>query len=341
MTERYLIVGLGNPGKKYAETRHNVGFWVIDELAKRHAITNFNSERKALVADGLIKNRRVLLVKPQTYMNLSGEAVRALIDFYKPPIENLMVVYDDMDTALGTLRLRKTGGHGGQNGMRNIILHLGTRDFARVRYGIGRPPGKMQGVDYVLQKFYGDDAITAQQTVERAADAVELWLQEGIDIAMSRYNGDSSDAQAANKPAPDAQLQLAERAHELNPHDPKPLEQLARVYKQLRRLDDAVDAHLKLAAIYEANGKGKAALAELERVAGMQPQRTDIQSQLAHGYEASGNSKRAAGRWLKLAAYHESQGNAEAMALALDEALRINPQHPKALEMRAKLASPE
>ncbi len=189
MTTRFLIVGLGNPGKKYETTRHNIGFWVIDELARRWNIAPFKSERKALVADGTIRDKRVLFLKPQTYMNLSGQAVRAACDFYKLAPEDLIVSHDDLDIPLGTLRLRKTGSAGGQNGIKDIIRHMGTQDFKRVRCGIGRPPGRMDPAAYVLQPFGGDDAITAQLIVARAADAIETWLKEGIDTAMNRYNG--------------------------------------------------------------------------------------------------------------------------------------------------------
>lgn len=190
MSERYLVVGLGNPGKDYAQTKHNVGFWTIDELARRHGYTfGSKAERKALTSDGLIAGKRVLLAKPQTYMNLSGEAVRQLVDFYKIELENVIVISDDLDLPLGTLRLRKDGSHGGQNGVRSIIQHLGTQNFARVRLGIGRPPGKMPAAAYVLQGFKGDDEITMRQVVDRAASAVEIWLREGIDLAMTRSNG--------------------------------------------------------------------------------------------------------------------------------------------------------
>ncbi|GAB4313219.1 MAG: aminoacyl-tRNA hydrolase [Phototrophicales bacterium] len=186
---RYLVVGLGNPGVRYEKTRHNIGFWVVDELARRWNASNFKTERKALVADATIKNQRVLLIKPQTYMNLSGEAVRAIIDFYKLDIENLIVIHDDLDVDFGVLRIRKGGSAGGQNGVKNIIQHLHTQDFKRIRCGIGRPPGRMDPADYVLEPFKGDQEITARLMVDRAADAVETWLSDGIDIAMNRYNG--------------------------------------------------------------------------------------------------------------------------------------------------------
>jgi PTH1 family peptidyl-tRNA hydrolase len=189
MSERYLIVGLGNPGKKYETTRHNLGFRVVDELARRYGLTFGKTERRAVTADGVIREKRVLLVKPQTYMNASGEAVRSLMDFYKIPVESLLVIGDDLDLPLGTLRLRMKGGAGGQRGLKNILQHAGTNDVNRVRLGIGRPPGKMDPGAYVLKPFSGDDAITAQIMVDKAADAVETWLTEGVERAMTRHNG--------------------------------------------------------------------------------------------------------------------------------------------------------
>jgi PTH1 family peptidyl-tRNA hydrolase len=189
MPGRFLIIGLGNPGKEYERTRHNMGYFVADELARRWTLSFGRSERRARVADGMIRDRRVLLAKPQTYMNLSGEAVRSLVDFYKIELNEIIVISDDLDIPLGTLRVRAGGGHGGQNGVRSIIQHLGTQNFARVRLGIGRPPGRMAPADYVLRPFAGDDAILAAQVVDRAADAVETWLQVGIELAMTRHNG--------------------------------------------------------------------------------------------------------------------------------------------------------
>lgn len=189
MSNRYLIVGLGNPGRKYANTRHNIGFMVIDELARRYAITKFKNERRAAVGDGMISEKRVMLVKPQTYMNRSGQAVRALLDFYKLEPADLLVIHDHLDIPLGTLRIRSGGGAGGQNGIKDIINHLGTQEFARIRCGISRPPGSMNAADYVLQPFTKDEAITAERVIDRAADAVESWLTVGLDNTMNRYNG--------------------------------------------------------------------------------------------------------------------------------------------------------
>lgn len=342
MSGKYLIVGLGNPGNKYSQTRHNVGFWVIDELAKRYQFSDFTKERKALVSTGRIKGKSVILAKPQTYMNASGEAVRALVDYYKIDIENFIVVSDHLDLPLGILRLRNTGGHGGQNGVRSIIKHLGTKDFARVRFGISRPPGKMNPADYVLQKFAGDDVILAQQVMETAANAVEHWLEEGIDLTMSRYNGDVKDNGTEGKEEkddPKEQLTIAQRAHELKPKDPKPLQEMVKLYKRLRQLDDAARCHLLLAEIYSERGKEKKMLHEWEMAVKVRPMLIEVREEIARHYEAQENNKRATQTWVKLAEYHEKEGDIEAALLVLDEALRINPQHSKALDLQEKLAN--
>lgn len=338
MSNKYLIVGLGNPGRQYATTRHNAGFWVVGELARRHNLTKFTEERKALTADGVIAGRRVLLAMPQTYMNLSGESVRALVDFYKIDLDKLIVIYDDMDLPVGTLRLRRDGGHGGQNGMRNIILHLGTKEFARVRYGIGKPPGRMAAKDYVLQGFSGDEAILAQQVVEKAADAVESWLAVGLEAAMQRFNGEVTEGKNTAKKDPDAkvQLELAERAHELNPKDPRPLEQMAALYKKLRRLDDAARAHLLLGELHRANGDDKQWLFQWGQAVKVRPGLVDVREEIALAYEEQDNPKRAVQTWIALAQYQHNEGDNESAIASLEEALRLNPQHPKAQELLRK-----
>lgn len=189
MSDRYLLVGLGNPGSKYEHTRHNVGFRTVEELARRYGLTFGKTERKAQSADGMIRERRVLLAKPQTFMNLSGEAVRALVDFYKIAPSHILVITDDMDIPLGTLRMRKSGSAGGQNGVKSVLQHMGTQEINRLKLGIGRPPGRMDPAAYVLEPFKGDDEITARLMIDRAADAAEAWLHDGVDLAMSRYNG--------------------------------------------------------------------------------------------------------------------------------------------------------
>lgn len=184
-----LVVGLGNPGAEYRATRHNVGFEVIDELARRQGLDQWRESFESLTAKVTGGRETVLLAKPLTYMNESGVAVRGLIDFYKIDINKLIVAADDLDLPLGTLRLRNGGGDGGQRGVRSIIQHLGTREFARARCGIGRPPGQMDPAAYVLRPFMGDDIINAQIMVEHAADAVETWLTDGLELAMTRHNG--------------------------------------------------------------------------------------------------------------------------------------------------------
>lgn len=338
MVERFLIVGLGNPGRKYEKTRHNVGFWVVEELAKRHGMADTaRTERKAIVTDGTIKGKRVILAKPQTYMNLSGESVRSLLDFYKLDLDHLIVIHDDLDTPLGSLKIRKKGGHGGNNGMRNIIQHVGTQEFARVRFGIGRPPGRMKAVDYVLQAFHGDDAILSQQVTEKSADAVEVWLTDGVEEAMSRFNGDIDKKNEAPKMSAKEELALYERAHELAPTDPKPLEKLIGTLKRIGKLDRAAAMHLKLAEIFDGNGQMAKARTQREKAVSILPELVEVQEQIARSYEAQNNSKKAVNRWLTLARYYEERAETVNVITVLEEALRVNPQHPKALEMQATL----
>lgn len=194
MPDLYLIAGLGNPGPRYANTRHNIGFRVLDQLAARHNLTFSKTEQRAQVTTGMILGQRVLLAKPMTYMNLSGDSIAPLARFYKIPPERILIVCDDLDIPLGTLRLRKSGSSGGQNGMKHIIEQLGTQDINRVRFGIGRPPGRMDPADYVLTPFKGDEDILAAEVADRAVSAIEAWLTEGIEIAMTRYNGSVDSA---------------------------------------------------------------------------------------------------------------------------------------------------
>jgi PTH1 family peptidyl-tRNA hydrolase len=332
MADKFFIVGLGNPGRDYEKTRHNVGFWVIDELVKRHNLGNPAKDRRSLVYTGTIAGKSVVLAKPQTYMNLSGEAVRSLADFYRIPTENILVIHDDLDTPFGTLKLRKQGGHGGQNGVRNILLHLGTENFGRIRFGIGRPLGKMQGKDYVLQGFVGDDVITAQQVTEKAADAAETWLREGIDLAMTRYNGDI-EVKSAPKPSLDDEIAVAQRAAELAPNDPKPLEALARLYRRAQETDKAIEMHLKLADLHQRLGKPKSMVHEWDNAVRLRPSLVELQAKIAHEHEAQGDTKRATQSWLRLADYWQEQNDPEKSLQAVHEALRVNPQHTRALEL--------
>lgn len=185
----YLITGLGNPGREYRETRHNIGFMLVDQLAQRLGVSFSRLESKALVTKGEYQGRRLVLVKPQTYMNLSGSAVGSLVRFYKVPLANLLVAYDDVDLPLGTIRLRAEGGSAGQKGMASIIERLGTQDFPRLRLGIGRPPGRMDAAAYVLQTFKKDEADRLAATLERAVEAALVFVTDGLETAMNQYNG--------------------------------------------------------------------------------------------------------------------------------------------------------
>ena len=188
MSERFLIVGLGNPGRQYRGNRHNIGFMVVDRLAAANGIQSSKVQNKAIVGDGRIAGQRVILAKPQTYMNSSGEAVGPLANFYKIPAENIFVVYDEMDIPLGTIRLREKGGAGGHNGMKSIIQQIG-QEFPRMRLGVGRPPGRMEPPAYLLQDFSNDQLPTVSDMIDEAIRAIETYLQEGIQLAMSKHNG--------------------------------------------------------------------------------------------------------------------------------------------------------
>jgi len=184
-----LIVGLGNPEKKYENTRHNVGFDVIDILSGKYDIPVETRKCKSLIGRGRIHGRDVLLVKPQTYMNLSGEAIRGLMDFFDIPIENVAVFCDDVYLDLGVLRIRKGGSAGGHNGLKNIILHTGTEEFKRIRIGVGKQPEEMDLVRFVLSHFSREERKTLDEACRDAADAVMMLFEEGIDRTMNVYNG--------------------------------------------------------------------------------------------------------------------------------------------------------
>lgn len=197
--ERYLLVGLGNPGREYQTTRHNIGFRCADAFTRAHGLSYERKKRsKAIVAEGTVAGQRVLVAKPQTYMNLSGSAVQGLSAFYKIPPARILVVYDDLDLPSATLRLRAKGGSGGHRGMTDIIRRLGTQDFPRIRFGIGRPPGRMDPANYVLQRFSADEEPAIAEAVERAVAAIESWLRDGIDAAMNAFNtNDTSERDAS------------------------------------------------------------------------------------------------------------------------------------------------
>jgi peptidyl-tRNA hydrolase, PTH1 family len=190
MTETYLLIGLGNPGREYKDTRHNIGFMLMDHIAVRLDARGMKLQSKALVMSAHHEERKIILAKPQTYMNLSGQSVQGLLHFYKIPFENLLVAHDDLDLPFGTIRIRPSGGPGGQRGMAHTIELLGTRDFPRLRLGIGRPPGRMEAKDYVLQNFSKDDFKFLPDVLSRASDAALTFVTHGLNKAMNQFNGD-------------------------------------------------------------------------------------------------------------------------------------------------------
>ena len=191
MTENtFLLIGLGNPGREYRDNRHNTGFMLIDRIAVRLNARGMKLQSKAIVTSVLYEDKKLILAKPQTYMNLSGHSVQGLANFYKLPLDNLLVAHDDLDLPFGTIRMRPGGGPGGQKGVASAIEHLGTKDFVRLRIGIGRPPGRMDPADYVLQDFSRDESKTLSEILDHAADAVLVFVKEGLDTAMNKFNGE-------------------------------------------------------------------------------------------------------------------------------------------------------
>lgn len=182
------IVGLGNPGPKYERTRHNIGFMALDHLADRHGIEIRQDKCKALIGEGNIAGTKVALIKPMTYMNLSGESVRAYMDYYKVALEDMIVVYDDLDTEVGRIRLRYQGSAGGHNGIKSIIQHTGTQVFNRIRMGISRPQPGYPIVDYVLGTFPKAEGEPLKQSIEDACDAVEYSLSHTYEQTMAKFN---------------------------------------------------------------------------------------------------------------------------------------------------------
>jgi len=183
-----LIAGLGNPGREYRQTRHNIGFMLMDHLAEQLNLTFGRMQHKALITTGHYQGHKIILAKPQTFMNNSGQSIGALMRFYKLSLENLLIACDDVDLPFETLRLRPSGGSAGQKGMKSIIQHLGSQDFPRLRLGIGRPPGRMYTANYVLQKFAANDSEALAIFLVRAGDAVYRFVSSGIDDAMTSFN---------------------------------------------------------------------------------------------------------------------------------------------------------
>ncbi len=188
-----VIAGLGNPGSRYENTRHNAGFMTIDLLSQKHGIRVDRLKHKALTGEGIINGKRVLLVKPQTFMNLSGESIRDIVQYYRLPAERLIVIYDDVDLPAGTLRIRARGSSGTHNGMKSVIYQLQTDSFPRIRIGIGKAPEGWELADYVLGRFGAGEADMAARCIERAAEAAAFMVAEGVEAAMNRFNGDKKD----------------------------------------------------------------------------------------------------------------------------------------------------
>lgn len=184
----FLIVGLGNPGREYRNNRHNIGFMVLDQLAGKLDTSFSKMKMNALMTAVRYKGCRIILLKPQTFMNLSGKAAASFIRFYKLPLENLLVVYDDVDLPFQTLRMRPNGGDAGQKGVRSIIQELGTKDFPRLRVGINRPPGRMSVSSYVLLNFSDQEVETLPFVLDQAADAILAFVEFGLNQAMTTFN---------------------------------------------------------------------------------------------------------------------------------------------------------
>lgn len=199
-----LIVGLGNPGKEYLFSRHNLGFMVVDRLADDLDIRVARSQFDALTGDGTISGNRIILAKPQTFMNLSGNSVAGLLRFYKLEMEDLIVIHDDLDLPFDTVRIKKGGGHGGNKGVMSIINQLGSPDFIRVRMGIGKPPRKEMTEGHVLGRFFPEEMERLPDLLVRAADAVEAIIKSGLAAAMNQFNQKPATGEQNETPEPDS-----------------------------------------------------------------------------------------------------------------------------------------
>lgn len=193
------IIGLGNPGMKYAGTRHNIGFDAVTAIADKYNLSINNKKFKGVYADGHIAGEKVLLVQPQTFMNLSGECVREVADFYKLNPDEIIIICDDINLDVGRLRIRKKGSAGGHNGLKNIIAHLGTEEFPRIRVGVGEKTEGWDLADYVLARFDKDSEPVIREALANVVGAVETWISEGIDAAMNRYNVSAKKKEESNQ----------------------------------------------------------------------------------------------------------------------------------------------
>jgi PTH1 family peptidyl-tRNA hydrolase len=188
----YLIIGLGNPGRDYSQTRHNIGFMLVDRITVRLNARGMKVQSKAIVITAQYEGQKLILAKPQTFMNLSGQSVQGLVRFYKLPLDHVLIAHDDLDLPFCTIRMRPGGGAGGQKGVKSTIDQLGTPEFARLRLGIDRPPGRMDAAAYVLQEFSQKELMAVSETLDRAADAALTWMVDGLNTAMNKFNGGSS-----------------------------------------------------------------------------------------------------------------------------------------------------
>ena len=184
----YLIVGLGNPEEDYSKTRHNMGFNVINKLSSKYEIEVNKKKFDSLYGEGMIENQKVILLKPQTYMNLSGKAIIQVVNFYKIPLDNVCVIYDDMDIEPGQIKIRKKGGAGSHNGMKSVVAELNSEEFARIRVGIGTPKFKDDSINYVIGAIPEEEVKVLEEATTKAAEAMIEILKDGIDIAMNKFN---------------------------------------------------------------------------------------------------------------------------------------------------------
>jgi len=187
--QTFLLIGLGNPGREYKDTRHNFGFMLVDRIAVRLNARGMKVQSKAIVMNTTHDDRKLILAKPQTFMNLSGQSVQGLAHFYKVPFTNMMILSDDLDIPFGAIRIRASGGPGGQRGLSSILEKLGTKDVPRLRLGIGRPPGRMDPAAYVLQNFSRDEMQTLSEVLDHGAEAVLAFVTHGLNKAMNEFNG--------------------------------------------------------------------------------------------------------------------------------------------------------
>ena len=184
----YLIVGLGNPEEDYSRTRHNMGFDVINKLAKKYEIEMTRSKFEGIYGSGIIEGEKVILLKPQTFMNLSGKCIKPFMDFYKIPLENVLVIYDDMDVDVGKIKIRKKGGPGTHNGAKSVVHELVSEDFPRIRVGIGKPVDDYDAIDYVIGKLDDETYQKLEEGIQKAVEAIPVYIQYGIEKAMNQYN---------------------------------------------------------------------------------------------------------------------------------------------------------